>query len=223
MKATLNGPRRTIRSHYVLSRHMKRAFDICVAAIALICLTPVFLSVYVLIRRRMGSPVLFRQQRPGLHGQPFTFYKFRTMTDARDDNGRLLPDEYRLTRPGKFLRRTSIDELPQLWNVLKGDMSIVGPRPLLMEYLPLYTPEQARRHDVRPGLVGWAVVHGRNSCSWEDKFALDVWYVDNHSLWLDLKIIARAVSIVFTGTGVSQEGCATALPFTGSPGLSDQR
>lgn len=194
---------------------LKRLIDVLISALALLLLSPVLALTALIIGFRMGSPVLFRQVRPGLHGRPFTFYKFRTMTCDCDENGCLLPDECRLTPLGKFLRRTSMDELPQFWNVLKGDMSLVGPRPLLMEYLPLYTPEQARRHDVKPGVVGWAVVNGRNTCSWEEKFRLDVWYVDNWSLALDLKIILMAIRVVLSGRGLNQKGCATAEPFKG--------
>ena len=164
----------------------------------------------------MGSPVLFKQVRPGLRGRPFMMYKFRTMTDERDIQGRLLPDEQRLTKLGRFLRSTSLDELPELFNVLKGDMSLVGPRPLLMEYLPLYTPEQARRHEVRPGITGWAQVNGRNAISWEEKFRYDVWYVDNWSFWLDIKILWMTIVSVLKREGISAQGHVTMPPFTGS-------
>ena len=194
----------------------KRAIDVFLSGIAVLILSPILALTALLIRLRMGSPIIFRQTRPGLHGNPFIFYKFRTMTCDCDENGCPLPDECRLTRLGLFLRRTSIDELPQFWNVVRGDMSIVGPRPLLMEYLPLYTPVQARRHEVKPGVVGWAVVNGRNACSWEEKFDLDVWYVDNWSLALDLKIILMAIRIVLSGHGLNQEGCATVERFIGS-------
>jgi lipopolysaccharide/colanic/teichoic acid biosynthesis glycosyltransferase len=170
----------------------------------------------VLIRRRMGSPVLFCQLRPGLHGKPFKMVKFRTMLDAVDYKGCPLPDNERLTGLGRFLRSTSLDELPELWNVVKGEISLVGPRPLLMEYLPLYTPEQARRHEVRPGITGWAQVNGRNALSWEEKFALDVWYVDHQSLWLDIKIIALTLWKVVRRDGISAAGEATMPRFTGS-------
>jgi sugar transferase EpsL len=200
---------------------LKRLIDILISALALLVLSPILALTALLIRFRMGSPILFKQIRPGLHDKPFIFYKFRTMTCDCDENGCPLPDECRLTRLGLFLRRTSIDELPQFWNVLKGDMSIVGPRPLLMEYLPLYTTIQARRHEVKPGVVGWAVVNGRNSCSWEEKFDLDVWYVYNWSLDLDLKIILIAIRIVLSGRGLNQEGCATVERFTGARGSSE--
>ncbi len=169
-----------------------------------------------LIRHKLGSPVLFRQVRPGLHGRPFTMVKFRTMTDERGPDGDLLPDAQRLTAFGRFLRASSLDELPELWNVLKGEMSLVGPRPLLMEYLTLYTPEQARRHKVRPGITGWAQVNGRNAISWADKFALDVWYVDHRSLCLDVQILWRTVRKVLVRDGISAAGEATMTKFTGS-------
>lgn len=170
----------------------------------------------LLIRMKLGSPVIFKQQRPGLHGKPFYLYKFRTMTDARDENGDLLPDSVRLTSFGKWIRKLSLDELPQLINVLKGDISLVGPRPLLMEYLDLYTPEQARRHEVKPGITGWAQVNGRNAISWEEKFKLDVWYVDHQSFWLDIKILLMTVLKVFKSEGISQEGHVTIEKFKGS-------
>lgn len=198
------------------SRIGKRAVDLTLALLALITLSPLLGSLAILIRFKLGFPVLFRQQRPGLHGKPFTLYKFRTMTDARDAAGNLLPDAERLTRFGRFLRATSLDELPEFFNVLKGDMSLVGPRPLLMQYLDRYTPEQARRHEVRPGLTGWAQVNGRNALSWEEKFRLDVWYVNNVSLWLDLKIIALTVWKIIKREGISQPGQATAEEFLGS-------
>ncbi len=194
----------------------KRVLDILGSLIGLILFSPFMGGVALLLRLTMGPPVLFRQQRPGLHGKPFTLYKFRTMTDARDAQGNLLPDEQRLTRLGRFLRSTSLDELPELWNVLKGDMSLVGPRPLLMEYLPLYTPEQFRRHEVRPGITGWAQIHGRNALSWEERFALDVWYVDHVSLGLDLKILALTLWKVLTREGISHPGSDTMPKFTGS-------
>lgn len=197
---------------------VKRAFDILASTTALIVLSPVLVFMAVLIRRRMGVPVLFRQVRPGLFGKPFEMVKFRTMRDARDSEGRPLPDSERLTGLGRFLRATSLDELPELWNVLKGNMSLVGPRPLLMEYLPLYTPEQARRHEVQPGITGWAQVNGRNALSWEEKFALDVWYVDHQSLWLDLKIIVLTLWKVVRRDGISAEGESTMPRFTGSVG-----
>src|SRR5690606_14191037 len=195
---------------------VKRLFDIVVSTFLLGILSPVMLLLAVLVRMSLGSPVIFKQVRPGLHGKPFTMYKFRTMTDARDAHGRLLPDEQRLTKLGRFLRSTSLDELPELFNVLKGDMSLVGPRPLLMEYLPLYTPEQARRHNVRPGMTGWAQVNGRNALSWEEKFEYDVWYVDNWSFWLDIKILWMTLVAVLRREGISADGHATMPPFTGS-------
>ncbi|MAZ21146.1 sugar transferase [Roseovarius sp.] len=195
---------------------MKRMLDILGAAIGLVLLSPVLLIVFLKIRREMGSPVFFRQTRPGRHGTPFEMVKFRTMRDAIDADGRPLPDAERLTKLGRFLRSSSLDELPELWNVLKGEMSLVGPRPLLMEYLPLYSPEQARRHEVRPGVTGWAQVNGRNAISWDEKFALDVWYVDNRSLWLDLKIIWLTIRKVVRREGISAAGEATMSKFTGS-------
>ena len=194
----------------------KRVLDVVVTLVGGVVLVPVCLVLALLVRRRLGTPVLFRQSRPGLHGEVFTLYKFRTMTDERGLNGELLPDAERLTPFGRFLRSTSLDELPELWNVLKGDMSLVGPRPLLVEYLELYTPEQARRHEARPGITGWAQVHGRNDMSWEDKLALDVWYVDHRSLWLDVRILARTLWVAVTRQGVSRSGHATAPRFTGS-------
>ncbi len=195
---------------------IKRTFDLLASASALLVLSPVLLGVAYLVRKNLGSPVLFRQVRPGMHGRPFEMIKFRTMLDAVDAQGNVLPDEVRLTSFGRFLRSTSLDELPELWNVLKGDMSLVGPRPLLMEYLPLYTPEQARRHEVRPGVTGWAQINGRNAISWEDKFKLDVWYVDNQSLWLDLRIIFLTIKKVVVRDGISAEGEATMSRFTGT-------
>jgi len=194
----------------------KRALDIVLSTVALVVLSPVAFVVALAIRLTMGPPVIFRQVRPGLHGKPFVMYKFRTMLDLRDEQGNLLPDERRLTRLGKFLRRFSLDEIPELWNVLKGDMSAVGPRPLLMEYLPLYTPEQARRHEVKPGMAGPVIIGGRNLLSWEEKFKLDVWYVDNVSLWLDLKILALTAWKVLKGEGVSARDHATMPKFQGS-------
>jgi len=195
---------------------MKRIIDILGASVGLLLFSPVLAIVAYRIRREMGSPVLFRQTRPGRHGKPFQMIKFRTMRDAIDADGRPLPDAERLTKLGRFLRSSSIDELPELWNVLKGDMSLVGPRPLLMEYLPLYSPEQARRHEVRPGVTGWAQVNGRNAISWDEKFALDVWYVDNRSLWLDLKIIWLTIRKVIKRDGISAAGEATMSKFTGN-------
>jgi lipopolysaccharide/colanic/teichoic acid biosynthesis glycosyltransferase len=195
---------------------MKRLFDILAAALALSLLCMPLLLVAVLVRFKLGSPVFFRQTRPGLQGKPFQMIKFRTMRDAFDAEGRALPDSERLTAFGQLLRATSLDELPELWNVLKGDMSLVGPRPLLMEYLPLYTPEQARRHAVRPGITGWAQVNGRNAISWDEKFRLDVWYVDNQSFGLDLKIIALTIKKVVRRDGVNASGEATMYRFNGS-------
>lgn len=194
----------------------KRLVDVTASATGLIVLAPILVLVAVAVRWNLGRPVLFRQVRPGLDGRPFTMVKFRTMRDAVDAHGRELPDAERLTRFGRFLRSSSLDELPELWNVLHGEMSLVGPRPLLMEYLPLYTPEQARRHDVRPGVTGWAQVNGRNALSWEEKFTLDVWYVDNQSFCLDLKILLLTLKKVFVREGINQVGQATAERFSGS-------
>lgn len=195
---------------------MKRLLDLSLAIVALVIGWPILLGIAVLIRIRLGSPVLFRQIRPGLHGKPFTLFKFRTMTNARDDQGNLLPDSQRLTGFGRFLRSTSLDELPELWNVLKGDMSLVGPRPLLMQYLDRYTPEQARRHEVRPGITGWAQVNGRNAITWEEKFTLDVWYVDNQSLLLDLHILMLTAWKVLRREGISQAENATMAEYMGN-------
>jgi lipopolysaccharide/colanic/teichoic acid biosynthesis glycosyltransferase len=195
---------------------LKRLLDVTGAATGLLLLSPVVLTVAWLVRTRLGSPVLFVQVRPGLHGRPFRMYKFRTMTDARDAQGNLLPDSERLTDFGKWLRATSLDELPELINVLKGEMSLVGPRPLLMDYLPLYSPEQAKRHDVRPGITGWAQINGRNAISWEQKFALDTWYVEHESVWLDIKILALTVWRVLRREGISAAGEATMPRFEGS-------
>lgn len=195
---------------------MKRLFDLVVSVLALLILAIPLLLLMWQVRRKLGSPVFFTQVRPGLEGRPIKMVKFRTMTDALDPDGNLLPDAVRLTSFGGWLRATSLDELPEFWNVLKGDMSLVGPRPLLMEYLPLYSPEQARRHAVRPGITGWAQVNGRNAISWEDKFALDVWYVDNHSLWLDIKILWLTVRKVLVRDGISAAGDATMPKFKGA-------
>ena len=195
---------------------IKRALDILGALIGLIVFSPILIVILLMIRRKMGSPVLFHQTRPGMHGKTFQMIKFRTMRDAIDTDGRPLTDAERLTKLGQFLRSSSLDELPELWNVLKGDMSLVGPRPLLMEYLPLYSSEQARRHDVRPGVTGWAQVNGRNAISWDEKFALDVWYVDNRSLWLDLKIIWLTIRKVVKREGISAAGEATVSKFNGN-------
>lgn len=195
---------------------MKQLFDFVVALLVLVFFSPVFLLLIYLIRKHLGSPVFFTQDRPGLNGKVFKMVKFRTMTSACDASGKLLPDEQRLTRLGRFLRATSLDELPELWNVLKGEMSLVGPRPLLVEYLPLYSAEQGRRHDVRPGITGWAQVNGRNAISWEQKFKLDVWYVENRSFWLDIRILFLTVKKVLIRDGISQQGEATMSRFTGS-------
>jgi lipopolysaccharide/colanic/teichoic acid biosynthesis glycosyltransferase len=200
-----------------LDNVVKRGIDVVGAGVALMVLSPVLAVVALLVRLRMGSPVLFRQPRPGRDGRPFEMLKFRTMTDRRDASGALLPDDARLTGLGRFLRRSSLDELPELMNVVTGDMSLVGPRPLLMEYLPLYSSEQARRHEVRPGVTGWAQVNGRNALTWDEKFALDVWYVDYRSTRLDFEILAKTVSQVFGGHGVSAPGHATMEPFRGNP------
>jgi len=195
---------------------IKRLVDVLVAALALLLLSPVIVVTALAVALKMGRPVFFRQVRPGLHGAPFGMIKFRTMRDAVGADGSLLPDAERLTPLGQWLRATSLDELPELWNVLTGEMSLVGPRPLLMQYLPLYSPEQARRHLVRPGVTGWAQVNGRNALSWEEKFALDVWYVDNRSFWLDLRILALTALKVVRRDGISAAGDATMPAFTGS-------
>ena len=192
---------------------MKRGLDVLLSALGLLVLSPLLLGLALAVRIALGSPIFFRQSRPGLHGRPFTLYKFRSLLD--DPTG-VRTDGERLTRFGAMLRRTSLDELPELWNVLRGDMSLVGPRPLLVEYLPLYTPEQSRRHEVRPGLTGWAQVNGRNAISWEEKFRLDLWYVEHRSLWLDLRILAMTLRRVAAGEGISEPGQATATPFRGS-------
>ena len=194
---------------------MKRVFDLVCALCLLLLTGPLFLLAAMLVRISLGSPVWFRQVRPGLRGRPFVLYKFRTMNDARDAVGNPLPDELRLTGVGRWLRCTSLDELPQLLNVVKGDMSLVGPRPLLMEYLPLYSPQQARRHDVRPGITGWAQVHGRNTLSWEERLAFDTWYVEHASMGLDLKILWLTLGRAWSGRGINAEGHATMPKFTG--------
>lgn len=194
---------------------MKRIFDFFCAVAGIALVSPVMLITAILIRIELGSPIFFKQQRPGLYGKPFYIYKFRTMTDDRDFQGNLLPDCLRLTFFGKFLRKYSLDELPQLINVLKGDISLVGPRPLLMEYLPLYNEEQFRRHEVRPGITGWAQVNGRNSVTWEDKFAMDVWYVDNRSFWQDMKILWLTLNKVVKSEGISHTGHVTMEKFRG--------
>lgn len=195
---------------------IKRLTDILLVVMAFFLLWPLILLVALLVRWKLGTPILFRQTRPGYLGKPFNIYKFRSMTDARNTDGALLPDEIRLTRFGRLLRSTSLDELPNLWVIFKGDMSLVGPRPLLMEYLPLYNAEQARRHLVKPGLTGWAQVNGRNAISWQEKFALDTWYVDHQSLWLDMKIILLTIKKTCKREGISAKGEATMRKFTGN-------
>jgi lipopolysaccharide/colanic/teichoic acid biosynthesis glycosyltransferase len=199
--------------------NMKRLFDLILSILGLLAMALPLLMLVWLIRRKLGSPVFFRQVRPGLFGKPFEMVKFRTMTNERGSCGQLLPDAQRLTPFGRFLRATSLDELPELWNVLKGDMSLVGPRPLLMEYLPIFTPEQARRHEVRPGITGWAQVNGRNAISWEDKFQHDVWYVDHRSLSLDVRILWLTVKKVMACDGISAEGEATMTAFKGTSNI----
>lgn len=195
----------------------KKAFDRTAGVVGLVATAPVIGAAALAVRATMGGPVFFTQERPGLRGKPFRIFKMRTMTDERDASGQLLPDSARLTKLGRFLRTTSIDELPQLLNVARGQLSLVGPRPLLMQYLPLYSAEQARRHDVLPGITGWAQVHGRNSLSWEEKFRLDVWYVDNWSLGLDLRILARTAFSVLNRRGIARPGHVTMPNFEGSP------
>lgn len=202
---------------------IKRAIDIVVAGGALIVLSPLIILIAWSVRTKLGSPVLFRQQRPGLHGKPFTLVKFRTMRDAVDPAGNPLPDAERLSTFGDFLRNSSLDELPELWNVLTGEMSLVGPRPLLMQYLPLYSTEQMRRHESRPGVTGLAQVNGRNAISWEEKFQMDVWYVDNQSLLLDLKIIVKTLTSVLARDGINQEGEATVKYFQGSSPVVEEK
>ncbi len=197
---------------------VKRCFDFFFALILIILLSPLLGILWILVQVKLGSPALFKQERPGLHGVVFTLYKFRSMTQNKDSSGNLLPDEDRLTRFGKRLRHTSLDELPELFNIIKGDMSFVGPRPLLVRYLSRYNAEQARRHEVRPGLTGWAQVNGRNAVSWEEKFKLDVWYVDHWSLWLDLKILLKTIAVVFGREGISETGEATMREFMGNTG-----
>jgi lipopolysaccharide/colanic/teichoic acid biosynthesis glycosyltransferase len=196
---------------------IKRVLDFFVSLLALIILLPVIIITAILVRVKLGSPILFTQDRPGLHGKVFKMMKFRTMLDAVDKNGVQLPDDQRMTAFGSFLRSASLDELPGLFNVIKGDMSLVGPRPLLVQYLPLYNEEQSRRHNVRPGITGWAQVNGRNAISWEDKFKFDVWYVDNQSFWLDIKILLLTIKKVFVREGISAEGHVTIEPFKGTP------
>ena len=194
---------------------MKRVFDLLGASMGLIILAPIFLGLAVLVRVSMGSPILFRQERPGVAGEPFTILKFRTMTNDRDEGGRLLPEPERLTKTGRFLRSTSLDELPELWNVLKGEMSLVGPRPLRMEYLPLYSDRQARRHEVRPGITGWAQVNGRNQVSWPERLEMDVWYVENRSLILDFRILYLTLLSVAKQEGVTPEDAVVMKKFEG--------
>ena len=203
-------------------RIVKRAIDVSAAVVVLVVLSPVLLVIAAAVAVALGRPVLFRQQRPGLHGTPFTLYKFRTMKDTRDASGALLPDAQRLTRFGRFLRSSSLDELPELVNVLRGEMSLVGPRPLLMQYLGRYSAEQMRRHDVRPGITGWVQVNGRNDQTWERKFELDVWYVDHASLRLDFQIIAKTVASILRRDGISLQGHATTVEFMGSPATDDE-
>lgn len=201
------------RLHHHWGRYI---LDLMLTIPTLILLAPIMAIIALLVRVKIGSPVIFRQQRPGLHGKPFILYKLCTMTNARDDQGNLLPDKQRIARLGRLFRKTSLDELPELWNVIKGDMSLVGPRPLLIEYLERYTPEQAHRHDVKPGITGWAQVNGRNAITWEEKFKYDVWYVDNWSLWLDIKIIFITILKVIKGEGINQPGQATMEEFKGN-------
>lgn len=195
---------------------MKRLFDLIASSAALILLSPIIIFLFIKVRKNLGTPAIFSQTRPGLNGKPFRMFKFRSMRDAFDEEGNPLPDAERITDFGLKLRNSSLDELPELWNVLKGDMSLVGPRPLLMDYLPLYNAEQARRHEVRPGITGWAQINGRNAISWSEKFKLDVWYVDNKSLWLDLKVLFLTVKKVLVKDGISAEGHVTVEPFKGN-------
>ena len=194
----------------------KRIFDASVALFSLLIVSPFILLLIVIIRLKLGGPAFFSQVRPGVNGEPFKMIKFRTMLDLRDDQGRPLPDSQRMTRIGMLLRSSSLDELPELWNVLKGDMSLVGPRPLLIDYLPLYSKEQFRRHEVRPGITGWAQINGRNALSWDERFRLDVWYVDNRSFWLDLKILFLTIKKVIARDGISADGETTMSKFTGN-------
>ncbi|MCJ7695368.1 MAG: sugar transferase [Anaerolineaceae bacterium] len=196
---------------------IKLLFDYILTLIGFVILSPIFLVITLIIIFTMGFPIIFKQKRPGYHNRIFTIYKFRTMQNVKDEKGKVFSDQERLTKLGKFLRSTSLDELPELWNVLKGDMSLVGPRPLLVEYLDLYSPEQARRHDVNPGITGLAQVNGRNSLTWQEKFAYDVWYVDNWSFWLDMKILILTLWKVIAREGISQQGKATSDPFMGNP------
>lgn len=205
----------------MIYKYIKRILDIISSLLAIIILSPLLAVTAVLVKTKLGSPVLFRQKRPGKDEKIFTLMKFRTMTDERDENGELLPDEVRLTKFGKFLRSTSIDELPELFNILKGDMSVIGPRPLLVEYIPRYNEHQHRRHEVRPGLSGWAQVNGRNTVSWEDKFDMDVYYVDNYSFAMDVKILFMTVLNVLKREGISSETSATMEVFMGTPGREE--
>ena len=207
----------------IYQNYVKRLFDIIISGLFIIVLSPVYLVLALLVRVKLGSPVLFRQKRPGRNEKNFDMYNFRSMTDEKDANGEYLPDEVRLNSFGKKLRSTSLDELPELWNVLKGEMSLVGPRPLLMEYLPLYSTEQYRRHEVRPGITGWAQVNGRNAISWEEKFEYDVWYVDNQSILLDIKILLLTIKKVFVKEGISAEGEVTMTKFTGSQNIEEHK
>ncbi len=195
---------------------MKRFFDFFISVILLIFLSPVIGIVFLLVRYNLGRPVFFKQVRPGLYGRPFTIYKFRTLADKKNHEGQLLPDEERLTRFGALLRKTSLDELPELLNVIRGDMSLVGPRPLLMEYLERYDEQQARRHDMKPGITGWAQINGRNAVSWPEKFKMDLWYIENHSLWLDIKILFLTLITVFKSEGITQNGHVTSEKFMGN-------
>jgi sugar transferase EpsL len=206
-----------------LPRYAKRVLDFLGALGGLVLLSPLFLLIAISIYLRMGRPILYRQTRPGLHGKPFSIYKFRSMLDTRDTNGNHLPDEVRLSPFGRFLRSTSLDELPELWNVLHGEMSLVGPRPLLMQYIPRYNSEQKRRHEVKPGITGWAQINGRNAISWEDRFALDIWYVDHWSLLLDLKILMLTIFKIVRREGINAEGHATMPEFMGSPSGTAQK
>lgn len=208
-------PNKTADPNEFISIMLKRIFDVFVAGLLLIVFSPALAVLAGLVRGKLGSPVLFRQERPGKNARPFTLVKFRTMTDRRDETGQLLSDAERLTTFGRFLRASSLDELPELWNVLRGDMSLVGPRPLRMDYLPLYSPEQARRHEVRPGITGWAQVNGRNATTWPERLRQDVWYVDHQSFWLDLKILWNTAAKVIRRDGIHAEGHATMPPFRG--------
>lgn len=204
-------------------KYIKRLLDIMISLTALILLSPVLLAVAVLVRVKLGAPVIFHQDRPGFHEKVFKLCKFRSMTDARDENGGLLPDEVRLTKFGRTLRATSLDELPELWNILKGDMSLIGPRPLLVKYLPLYNEFQRHRHDVRPGLTGWAQVNGRNAITWEQRFEYDVYYVNHISFWMDLKILFQTVAVVFRHSGINSATDATMEAFTGTKTESERK